>query len=152
VEGGVSRVIDASEQDAVEAGREITRGRGFDVVVEATGAAPVVAQSLQSVARYGRVVLLGSPRGRVEIDPYHNIHSLGVTIIGAHANTTPGVETIASRWTVRANLQLVVDLLAADKLVVGPLISHRLRAEEAPATYEAIVARPEDHLGVLFGW
>jgi len=149
---GVSLLLDVSNRDTVTAGREVTRGRGFDVVVEATGAAPVVAQALELAARYGRVVLLGSPRGRVEIDPYANIHSPGVTVIGAHAGTTPGVETVASRWTIRANFELVLDLLANGKLVVGPLISHRLPAADAVDAFESIVTHPEDYLGVLFDW
>jgi 2-desacetyl-2-hydroxyethyl bacteriochlorophyllide A dehydrogenase len=149
---GIASTVDASKRDAVAAGREISHRRGYDVVVEATGAAPVVAQALELAARFGRVVLLGSPRGRVEIDPYHHIHSPGVTVIGAHTATTPGVETVASRWTTRANFELVIDLLAAGKLVVAPLVSHRLPASGAFDAYEAIVTRPEDHLGVLLDW
>lgn len=149
---GIPRVLDVSAQDAVEAGRALTNGRGFDVVVEATGAAPVVAQSLALAAVYGKVLLLGSPRGRVEIDPYHHIHSPGVTIIGAHMRTTPSVENVASRWTEPANARLIVDLLAAGKLVVAPLISHRQPAAEAVAAYEGIVIHPEDYLGVLLDW
>lgn len=150
--GGVQTTIDANQDDAVQAGKVLTGGRGFDVVVEATGAAPVVAQSLELAARYGRVILLGSPRGRVEIDPYHHIHSPGVTVIGGHARTTPSVEGIASRWTPRANFELVLNLLAAGRLEVAPLVSHRLPAAEAIATFEALVTRPEEHLGVLFDW
>jgi 2-desacetyl-2-hydroxyethyl bacteriochlorophyllide A dehydrogenase len=152
LECGISLVVDVSERDAVVSGREISRGRGFDVVVEATGAAPVVAQSLELAARFGRVVLLGSPRGRVEIDPYHHIHSPGVTVIGAHTATTPGTETVASRWTTRANFELVIDLLATGDLRVAPLVSHRLPAAQAFDIYEAIVTRPEDQLGVLLDW
>jgi 2-desacetyl-2-hydroxyethyl bacteriochlorophyllide A dehydrogenase len=151
-ECGVALTVDVADRDAVVAGREISQGRGFDVVVEATGAAPVVAQALELAARYGRVVLLGSPRGRVEIDPYHHIHSPGVTVIGAHTATTPGMETIASRWTTRANFELVIDLLAASKLVVAPLVSHRLPAAQAVEVYDAIVSRPEEYLGVLLDW
>jgi 2-desacetyl-2-hydroxyethyl bacteriochlorophyllide A dehydrogenase len=149
---GIAQTLDVTDQDAVEAGRELTGGRNFDVVVEATGAAPVVAQALQLAAQYGRVVLLGSPRGRVEIDPYANIHRPGVTVIGAHIATTPSAETIASRWTFRANFELVLDLMAERKLVVDPLITDRVPAEEASETYEAIVAHPDTHLGVLFNW
>jgi 2-desacetyl-2-hydroxyethyl bacteriochlorophyllide A dehydrogenase len=149
---GIALTVDVSDRDTVAASREISQGRGFDVVVEATGAGPVVAQALELAARFGRVVLLGSPRGRVEIDPYHHIHSPGVTVIGAHTATTPGMETIASRWTTRANFELVIELLAAGKLVVAPLVSHRLPAAQAVEVYEALVRRPEDYLGVLLDW
>jgi 2-desacetyl-2-hydroxyethyl bacteriochlorophyllide A dehydrogenase len=149
---GIALSLDVADRDLVATAREVTRGRGFDVVVEATGAASVVAQAFELAAQYGRIVLLGSPRGRVEIDPYAHIHSPGVTVIGAHVATTPGVETVASRWTARANFALALDLLAHGKLVVGPLISHRLPAADAAGVYEAIVARPDEHLGVLLDW
>jgi 2-desacetyl-2-hydroxyethyl bacteriochlorophyllide A dehydrogenase len=149
---GIEPVVDVSAGDAVAATRAIARDRGFDVVVEATGAPPVVAQALELPARHGRVVLLGSPRGRVEIDPYATIHRPGVTVIGAHVATTPAVETVDSHWTTRANFELVLDLLAHQRLAVRPLISHRLPAAEGVGAFEALVTRPEGYLGVLFDW
>jgi 2-desacetyl-2-hydroxyethyl bacteriochlorophyllide A dehydrogenase len=151
-ECGILSTIDASERDAVAAAKEATGGRGFDVAIEATGAAPVVAQALQTVARFGRVVLLGSPRGRVEIDPYHWIHSPGVTVIGAHAMTTPATEGFFSRWTLKANFELALGLLADGTLRLEPLVTHRRPASEAVQVYERIVTNPEDQLGVLLDW
>lgn len=151
-ECGIASTLDASAGDVLAAAKAPTDGRGYDVVIEATGAAPVVAQSLQAAARYGRVILLGSPRGKVEIDPYHWIHSPGVTVIGAHTMTTPGSETIHSRWTLAANFELAIGLLSEGTLKLEPLVTHRRPAADAADVYENIVARPEEQLGVLLDW
>ena len=90
---GATHVVNPSREDAPAAIAAATGGRGPDVAIEATGHPAVINDALRAVGRMGRVVLLGSPRGRVEIDPYTDIHSKGVTVIGAHANTTAARRT-----------------------------------------------------------
>ncbi len=54
------------------------------------------------------------------------------------------------RWTEGRNLEAIVDLLAAGKLDVRPLISHRFPIEQAPAAYDLITGKTkEPFLGVL---
>ena len=53
----------------------------------------VINDALRSAAILGRVILLGSPRGRVEIDPYTDIHRKGVAVIGASSALAA-----AARW------------------------------------------------------
>ena len=149
---GLQTTVDAAGEDLPAAVRALTGGRGFAVVVEATGAPAAVAQALTLAADSGRVVLLGSPRGRVEIDPYHHIHRPGVTLVGAHERTTPAAETVHSSWTQQRNFEFILDLLAQGELVAEPLVSHRLPAARAPALFEGLVERPADYLGVLLDW
>jgi predicted dehydrogenase/threonine dehydrogenase-like Zn-dependent dehydrogenase len=54
------------------------------------------------------------------------------------------------RWTEGRNFQAVVDLLAAGRLDVQPLITHRFPIEKAPQAYEVITGKKKDaFLGVL---
>jgi predicted dehydrogenase len=54
------------------------------------------------------------------------------------------------RWTEGRNLEAVVDLLAAGKLNVKPLITHRFPIEQAPVAYEIITGKKkESFLGVI---
>ncbi|MBI2939371.1 MAG: zinc-binding alcohol dehydrogenase [Chloroflexi bacterium] len=151
-ECGLQAVVNPAERDVLAVGRSLSRDRGFDVVVEATGAPGAVAQALTLVADFGRVVLLGSPRGRVEIDPYTHIHRPGVTIVGAHERTTPSAESVYSHWTQQRNFELVLDLLQTGDLIAAPLISHRLPASQAADVYEDLVLHPDRYLGVVFDW
>lgn len=145
-------VINPADDNLLDFGRQSTGGRGFDVAIEATGAPAAVAQTLTLAAPFGRVVLLGSPRGRVELDPYTHIHRPGVTIIGAHELTTPRAETIHSRWTAQQNLELVLALLARNDLAVEPVVSHRLPATAATALYADLDRQPDAYLGVTLDW
>lgn len=149
---GLQETVNPTKHDLVTFGQSKNHGRAFDVVIEATGAPKAVEQAFTLPAPFGTVVLLGSPRGRVNIDPYSNIHAPGVKVIGAHMRTTPSAATIHSRWTPHSNLEYVLDLLAANELVVEPLISHRLPAVGAADLYEPLVQQPEDYLGVVLDW
>lgn len=54
------------------------------------------------------------------------------------------------RWTEGRNLQAIVDLIAAGRIHVGQLITHRFPIERAPEAYELITGRQaESFLGVL---
>ena len=54
------------------------------------------------------------------------------------------------RWTEGRNLEAFVDLLAAGRLDVRPLITHRFPIQQAPEAYELITGkRKEPFLGVL---
>lgn len=149
---GLDQTVNPAHVDAPQMRRDMTTGRGFDVVIEASGAPAAVAQALALAADFGRVVLLGSPRGRVEIDPYAFIHRPGLTIVGAHERTTPQTENMASRWTQQGNFELILRLMAAGDLHVEPLLSHVLPASDAPQVYERLRTQPEDLLGVVFDW
>jgi len=144
--------IDANEVSVRDFVKEATNGRMAEVVIEATGNPQVIPMALDLAAEGGRVVLLGSPRGKVEIDPYSTIHRRGVTLIGAHDRLSEHPETLQDPWTRERNLDLVLDLLADGSLKADELISHRIRPEEIQETYEALIERPADFLGVLIEW
>ena len=108
---GVDQVVPAGD-DTVERLREITGGRGFDVVIEATGNPDAVPDALKAAARGGRIVLTGSTRGTVEINPYAHIHQTGVSVIGAHENIAGNPPVHSGGWTSRENVRLSLDLLA----------------------------------------
>ncbi len=149
---GIDDAVNLSGREARTLRHELSGGRGFDAVIEATGAPAAVAQALTLTADYARVVLLGSPRGTVQIDPYTSIHRPGVTIVGAHERTAPRQESIFSTWTPQRNLDLVLRLLAIGDLRVAPLISHQAPAATAPQVFAQLVQQPSDFLGVLLDW
>ncbi len=54
------------------------------------------------------------------------------------------------RWTEGRNFQAFIDLMAAGKVDVHPLISHRIPIDDAPAAYDLISGKAnEPFLGVL---
>jgi predicted dehydrogenase/threonine dehydrogenase-like Zn-dependent dehydrogenase len=56
------------------------------------------------------------------------------------------------RWTETENLRTVTELIAAGRLDVHSLITHRLPFAEAEAAYRMIMTRSEPHLGVVLDY
>ena len=77
--------ISDNEQDLIEEVRNVTDGRGVDVVIELSGARSAVIAGLQLPRIGGRYVLIGStfPSRPVEMDP-ENVVRRCLTIVGNH--------------------------------------------------------------------
>jgi hypothetical protein len=56
------------------------------------------------------------------------------------------------RWTEQRNFEAVVDTLAAKRLDVRPLITHRYELSNAPAAYDLLIAGNEPVLGILLDY
>lgn len=144
--------LNADEVDVQAEVAKLTDGRGPDVVVEVTGNPAVVPLSLDLVGKGGRVVLLGSTRGRIELDVYSHIHRKGVQVIGAH-ESVQNLDLVPSvRWAKARNLQLLAKLFAAGELRSEGLITHSISPSDALSIYDALAERPQDYLGVLIDW
>lgn len=76
--------LDVPHADRVAAVRELTGGRGVDVVIEAAGAPVAVSQALDLVRDGGRVVVCGqyTDGGEVSIHPHRQVNRKHVEIHG----------------------------------------------------------------------
>jgi 2-desacetyl-2-hydroxyethyl bacteriochlorophyllide A dehydrogenase len=149
---GATHVINPARDDVRAAIGAATDGQGVDVAIEATGNPAVINDALKAAALLGRVILLGSPRGRVEIDPYSDIHRKGVAVIGAHAGTAAAAANAYYRWTAAEHVRLCTELIRQGRLQTGGLVSHRVPADEALGVFAALAERPQDYLGVIIQW
>jgi L-iditol 2-dehydrogenase len=149
---GATHTFNPSRDDVRAAIGAATGGNGVDVAIEATGHPPVINDALKVAGFMGRVVLLGSPRGRVEIDAYTDIHHKGVTVIGAHARTSADPANAYHRWSFNEHFRLAVELIHQGRLHTKGLVTRRVPAEEALTVHEALVQHPEDQLGMLIRW
>lgn len=119
----------------------LLKPRGAELIVETTGAPGALQDALKAVAERGIVVLLGSPRGKLELDP-HDLHAKGVALVGAHAATlSPDLR--------RADVPLLIEWLRTGKLWVEPLITQRLPFSGAEFGYLGLRDQPDEHLAVL---
>jgi 2-desacetyl-2-hydroxyethyl bacteriochlorophyllide A dehydrogenase len=116
--------------------------RGAEIVVEAIGSSATIETALKSVAAAGRVVLLGSPRVKMQMDPYWDIHRRGVQVIGAHGNAV-------DEATRRRDRPFLIELLASGRLPVRELITHHLALADAVTAYEGLLKQPDDFVGVV---
>jgi 2-desacetyl-2-hydroxyethyl bacteriochlorophyllide A dehydrogenase len=75
--------VNATLCDPVAEIRQSTGGRGVDVALELIGLPQTTRQAVQSLAVFGRAVLVGLTDRLVEIDPYREVLGKEVEIIGA---------------------------------------------------------------------
>ena len=134
-------------------GRGETVKAGPDAVVEVTGQPAALQQALECVAWEGRIALLGCTRvSYPDLDLYAWVHRRGVTLIGAHADTRPAVDSREGVWTFRDDYQTFLRLVAAGKLRIAPLISTVVPPSAAADVYRDLSTNPDPPLGVLFDW
>jgi L-iditol 2-dehydrogenase len=79
---GADHVINVRNEDAVEAVRRLTGGKGADFVVECSGAPNAVNEAAQMLNRGGKICLAAFPSDEVPIDVAHlvrnNIYLYGI--------------------------------------------------------------------------
>ena len=127
-----------SARSDVPAGlREVNDGRLADLVIVATGARPALHQALQSVERGGTVLFFAPTEPGVTVEVpvnevfFRNDATLTTTYAGA-----PG------------DLAAALDLIAAGRVQVSEMISHRLSLGDAALGFK-LTAEAADSLKVI---
>jgi len=143
--------LNPNEVDVQQEVARLTDGFGPRVIVEATGSSAVIPLALDLVAKGGKVALLGSSRGRVEIDVYSQVHRKGVQLIGAHESVIT-IDPATRRWTKPRDLALLANLFADIRLESKGLITHTITPDELSGMYDILAENPQDYLGVIVDW
>jgi alcohol dehydrogenase len=122
---GVDHVIDASRGDAVEQIRQLTGGRGVDVAIEALGQQETFESALRVLRPGGVLSSLGvySTDLRIPLDAFFaglGDHTLVTTLC-------PGG---------KERMRRLMDVIAAGRLDVTPLVTHRFRLDDIEAAYD----------------
>jgi threonine dehydrogenase-like Zn-dependent dehydrogenase len=82
-----------------------TKWRRADVVFEVMGNPEAIPWELNLVRSQGRLVVIGSPRGRTTIFFHDSVNWPGKLIIGAHTSSHPSCETSYNPRTRRRNTE-----------------------------------------------
>ncbi len=160
---GLEGVVDAGGEDPVERAGQFTGGYGMDFGLVAFGgeATPAFKQIYQSLKqapdthRMGRIVLVGGAQVTHGFGA-----SLGNVDIRSSARTGPGYHDDAYElgqpyppvfveWPTQRNLAECMRAIAAGKLQVEPLITHRFPLADIGAAVDALVETPDQALGVI---
>ena len=132
---------------------DATKGDGPAVVIEATGHPDAVSTALDAAGWGARVILLASTRGETpNVNFYRDVHKKGLIIYGAHNAIRPRQESSPNFWTLEDDSLLLLSLIAQRRFNVAPLISHRVRGEDAPKAYQLLMEWNPGLLGVVLQW
>ncbi|MCX7795816.1 MAG: zinc-binding dehydrogenase [bacterium] len=145
---GIEYLVNPEEEELYTTIKEITREKGIRLVIEATGVPSVLDTAFTIVNKRGQIILLGSPRGKVEVDIYNYIHRMGVNLLGAHEGLQ-GFFDIPDRLT---STLYVMELIKKKILKVKELHTHTIGPENIKDAYELLLNKKEETLGVLIDW
>ncbi|HVX67747.1 MAG TPA: bi-domain-containing oxidoreductase [Bryobacteraceae bacterium] len=144
---------------AAAAVRALTGGRGADCVIIAAAAKSdgPARQAVELCRDRGRIVVVGAVELNFPWDRmyYKEIRVLMSRAYGPGSNDTDyekkGRDYPVSyvRWTERRNMEEFQRLVAGGVVSLSPLISHRLRLEEAASAYALLFDRHAQTLGIV---
>ena len=130
---GADAVINAAERDPVAAVQELTRGVGVDLIVDTVGGeSGTVLQDLEMVTKCGTVSMVAGCRQPIPLTRYSRGERRLVSSASyAHHGGVP-------------EYRQAVDLVAAGKVRLKPLITHRFPLSEVERAFE-VAAHHEVH-------
>lgn len=139
--------------------RSLTNGRGADCVIVAAAAksAAPCLQALEICADRGRLVIVGA----VPIDfPWHEMYMKEIKLFMSRAygpgSYDPAYEKRGQdypvsyvRWTENRNMEEFLRLVAAGRVSLAPLVTHRFKIEDAASAYQTILEPAAKSLAVI---
>jgi L-iditol 2-dehydrogenase len=133
LELGAKRVAGADAAEVEELVKEMTDGRGADVVVVSPGIAPLVEASLAWAKDGGRIILFGGfpEESQLKLDP-NTIHYRELSLIGSVGLGRPVDQRNAGLYAK------ALDLIKSKEIPVEKLISHRLKLKDLPRALDLV--------------
>ncbi len=136
---GADYAFDPNDSDFEKKVRGVT-GSGVKVAVEVTGVDRALDTTLDCMARYGRVALLGCTRhSEFAIDYYRKVHGPGITLVGAHTMARPDNDSSSGWWTTRDDLYAALKLTVGGRLKLREMVAETHTPEECPEVYARLM-------------
>lgn len=153
-------LVAPSNGDAVKVVESFTRGIGADAIIITAGTssnAPIES-AIKMARKKGRVVVVGAVGMDLPRSPFYE-KELEITISCSYGpgRYDPNYEEEGYdypagyvRWTENRNMSAILDLIAAGKLNVERIITHRFPITDVPKAYDLITGKVnEPFIGVL---
>ncbi len=159
---GIDATVLVGENDAMEATKEFTGGFGLDAAVFAF--AGNGDEAFEKTVKCLKRAPDGHPMGRIVVVggiSFNFRHLLTNADIRDASRTGPGYHDeqweagagyppVIVRWTTRTNLELLMRLMAQDRLDVNCLTTHTIPLTDVEEGIDAIIDDPDSILGVIF--
>lgn len=152
MKNGADYAFDPFEADFAKKVKEITGG-GVNVAIEVTGVGAGFNETLDCMARFGRIALLGCTRSSdFTVDYYNKIHAPGITVIGAHTLARPNVESYPGYFTHRDDIKAVMKLCSGGRLTLIDLVEETHSPNECEEVYDRLINDKNFPIAVQFDW
>lgn len=135
---GSTATLNPSEQDVVEAVRELTSGALADVVIEAVGHHEQALDLCTDLCRHqGRILIFGVPPEKLEEVWWRKLFMKNITL---HTSVGPDF---------RSDFPLAMRWIAEKRIDVGPVVTHRFPLSQLQEAFETFAGRKDGALKVL---
>ncbi len=150
--GGADHSLSIQDPELSETFMEITSGRGFDTVIEASGNPAAILSALKYTAPRGKILVLGCPHGTVGVDFYRELQKKEISISGSYQPNCPDEENSYYPWSKRRNREFIMQYQLDGKLDFSPLITHRGPISQAQKFYEMLSEDKNRCITAVFDW
>ena len=155
-----AQTVDLSRgEDPLKAAEAFSHGRGVDgvLITASTKSSEPVMQAAAMCRKRGRIVLVGVTGLELSRTIFYEKElSFQVSCSYGPGRYDPQYEDKAQdypiayvRWTEQRNFEAILDLMAAGKIDVGPLTTHRFPIEYAEIAYRMIADNAEPYIGIV---
>ncbi|MBL7110957.1 MAG: zinc-binding dehydrogenase [Bacteroidales bacterium] len=154
---GIMHVLDPILPDLKDQIMSMTNEQGVSTLIDASGMSKVIEQSIDFVALYGEVILLGTPRSPYETNltgVLQHFHLLPhcLTMKGALEFIFPTHQMEFLKHSIERNASVILGLIKSGKLLIGPIHSHTMKPSDAQAAYDGLRNKKNEFIGVVFDW
>jgi predicted dehydrogenase/threonine dehydrogenase-like Zn-dependent dehydrogenase len=145
-------------EDPVAAGMAFSRGYGVDgvIITASTSSSDPITQAARMSRKRGRIIMVGVTGMELNrADFYEKELTFQVSCSYGPGRYDTSYEVKGNdypfglvRWTEQRNFEAVLDMMAAGRLNIEPLITSRIPFDDAPKAYDMLTA-DKSALGVL---
>ena len=152
-QSGATHTVDASREDAAEAVRSITGGRGAERHPCHPDTHRPWFDCMKAAADRGKVVVVGYPAASdtVETGLRDELLDKELRVRGSIQAWGLGSPHPYWPWTRQRNGRAIMRMIATRDLKVDHLISHVAKPEDANELYQKILTGPKGWMGIFFG-
>lgn len=149
---GADYAFDPTEKEFAQKVKAVTDG-GANTAIEVTGVGAGLNETLDGMARFGRVALLGCTRDpHFTVDYYQKVHTPGITLIGAHTRARPETESHPGYFTTRDDIKALIRLVGGKRLDLESKIAETHFPVEAAVVYDRLIHDRDFPTVVQFDW
>lgn len=149
---GADYALDPFDEGFAAKVKELTCG-GVKAAIEVTGQGAGLDETLDCMAKFGRVALLGCTRNSdFTIDYYRKVHGPGITLIGAHTDARPHVESYPGFFTTADDMKVILKLCDKKRLDLGSLVEETHSPKDCEAVYTRLIHDRQFPTVVQFDW
>lgn len=149
---GADYAFDPTEEGFSEKIKELTGG-GVNAAIEVTGLGIGLDQCLDCMAKFGRVALLGCTRNKnFTIDYYRKVHAPGISLIGAHTQARPMVESHSAYFTHNDDIRAQLRLISNKRVDLKSMIDETYSPEDCGEVYTRLATDRNFPTFVQFDW